>query len=162
MSAKKPQSAAADPDIDLARTIGRLATGFVAGSRGSEDCEMAAHSGDTKEFRELEFKQQANAISAMIINLEAMISNNARNSPHGAAVTGAKRVRQVERLLTRLRRDLPAPVGAREAWARPAADTGHGPRAALRHRSVVRGRARSAWSIFGFRSTNGPYCTRRK
>ena len=78
---------------------------------------MAAHSGDTKDFPELTYAQQASSITAMLNNIEAAIEHHARHSPHGSAEAGAKCVAQVERLLARLRSTFPTavPAGAADA-----------------------------------------------
>ena len=83
---------------------------------------MPAHSGDTKEFGELSYAQQASSITAMLNNIEAAIEHHARHSPHGSGAAGAKCVAQVERLLARLRSSFPAVAPDAEPGA--AADGG--------------------------------------
>ena len=61
------------------------------------------HKDNTKEFRKLEFAEQAKSISATIMNLEAAIDNHI-NSPHSKGkVTSDKCKTQVENMLIRLK-----------------------------------------------------------
>ncbi len=61
------------------------------------------HKGDTKEFRELTFAEQAKSITASINNLQAAIVHHVHHSPRREA-TKAKCLGQVRRLLDRLER----------------------------------------------------------
>lgn len=66
---------------------------------------MPAHSGDTQEFGDLSFAQQASSVTAMLNNIQAAIEHHVRHSPHRQE-TADKCVAQVERLLERLRSEL--------------------------------------------------------
>jgi hypothetical protein len=59
------------------------------------------HKGDTKEFHELTFAEQAKSISAKIINLEAAIEHHIDHSSRMPA-TITKCLAQVDRLRQRL------------------------------------------------------------
>lgn len=61
------------------------------------------HQGDTKEFRDLTFAEQAKSITATINNLQAAITHHIEHSPH-AAETIEKCLAQVDRLRQRLRK----------------------------------------------------------
>jgi hypothetical protein len=58
--------------------------------------------GNTKEFRELNFAEQAKSITAMINNLEAAIEHHVGHSPRRLETIG-KCLAQVDRLRQRLR-----------------------------------------------------------
>jgi len=60
------------------------------------------HKGDTKEFRELTFAEQAKSIAATINNLQAAIEHHVEHSPHRTN-TIEKCLAQVDRLSRRLR-----------------------------------------------------------
>jgi len=60
------------------------------------------HQGDTKEFRELSFAEQAKSITATINNLQAAIEHHVEHSPRRLE-TIEKCLAQIERLGQRLR-----------------------------------------------------------
>ena len=60
------------------------------------------HQGDTKEFRELSFAEQAKSITATIKNLQAAIEHHVEHSPCRSE-TIEKCLAQIERLGQRLR-----------------------------------------------------------
>jgi hypothetical protein len=60
------------------------------------------HQGDTKEFRELSFAEQAESITATINNLQAAIEHHVEHSPRRLE-TIEKCLAQIERLGQRLR-----------------------------------------------------------
>lgn len=60
------------------------------------------HKGDTKEFRELSFAEQAKSITATINNLQAAIEHHVEHSPRRLE-TIEKCLAQVNRLVHRLR-----------------------------------------------------------
>ena len=59
------------------------------------------HEGDTKEFRELTFAEQARSITATIDNLQAAIEHHIAHSPRRQETT-EKCLAQVDRLRQRL------------------------------------------------------------
>jgi hypothetical protein len=61
-----------------------------------------SHKGDTMEFHQLDFSDQARSITAMINNLAAAIRHHVRDE-EATNQTRGKCLRQVERLLDRLR-----------------------------------------------------------
>ena len=63
------------------------------------------HKGDTKEFGELDFAEQAKSLSAQIMNLQAAIDHHIKHS--NRADTANKCKGQVERLLDRLKAKYP-------------------------------------------------------
>ncbi|MBY0514901.1 MAG: hypothetical protein K2P78_13420 [Gemmataceae bacterium] len=79
---------------------------------------MPAHSGDTQEFGDLSFAQQAASVTAMLNNIQAAIEHHVRHSPRPRE-TADKCIAQVDRLLERLRSELRA-----EAEPGAAADGG--------------------------------------
>ena len=63
------------------------------------------HKGDTAEFGELNFAEQAKSISAQILSLEAAIGHHIKHSTR--ADTADKCKGQVQRLLDRLKAKYP-------------------------------------------------------
>lgn len=61
------------------------------------------HKGDSRQFHELSWADQARAVSAQILNLEAAIRHRVRTSADPAA-TLETHLAQVRRLATRLAR----------------------------------------------------------
>ena len=62
---------------------------------------IKAHKGNTKDFPELTFDEQASSINASINNLSSAIEYHSRNAPD-PGVTKKKCVKQVHRLFGRL------------------------------------------------------------
>src|SRR5689334_14622660 len=67
-----------------------------------------SHKRRTKEFRDLTFAEQAKSITAEINNLQSAIKHHVHHSPRPAPQTRDKCLRQIDRLLGRLRSNLPA------------------------------------------------------
>lgn len=63
-----------------------------------------AHKGNTKDFPQLTFDEQARSITAMINNLSNAIEHHSQNAPD-PSTTKKKCVKQVHRLLGRLLED---------------------------------------------------------